>query len=51
MKPASQVCRRAVWTRLSIPNPSIKETRMTWTTPAYIELRLGMEITMYIANR
>jgi len=24
---------------------------MTWTTPAYSELRLGMEITMYIANR
>ncbi|MGN5478640.1 pyrroloquinoline quinone precursor peptide PqqA [Cupriavidus basilensis] len=24
---------------------------MTWTTPAYSELRLGFEITMYIANR
>jgi len=24
---------------------------MTWTTPAYTELRLGFEITMYIANR
>jgi pyrroloquinoline quinone biosynthesis protein A len=28
-----------------------KETDMTWTTPAYTELRLGFEITMYIANR
>ncbi|EHP39878.1 pyrroloquinoline quinone precursor peptide PqqA [Cupriavidus basilensis] len=24
---------------------------MNWTTPAYKELRLGFEITMYIANR
>ncbi|WP_354687672.1 pyrroloquinoline quinone precursor peptide PqqA [Cupriavidus necator] len=24
---------------------------MTWTTPAYTDLRLGFEITMYIANR
>jgi len=24
---------------------------MTWTTPAYIDLRFGFEITMYIANR
>ncbi|GAA0811512.1 hypothetical protein GCM10009079_04270 [Ralstonia mannitolilytica] len=24
---------------------------MNWTTPAYTELRLGFEITMYIANR
>ncbi|CAN7607082.1 pyrroloquinoline quinone precursor peptide PqqA [Cupriavidus necator] len=24
---------------------------MRWTTPAYTELRLGFEITMYIANR
>ncbi|WP_083384790.1 MULTISPECIES: pyrroloquinoline quinone precursor peptide PqqA [Cupriavidus] len=24
---------------------------MTWNTPAYTELRLGFEITMYIANR
>ncbi|ODV41623.1 pyrroloquinoline quinone biosynthesis protein PqqA [Cupriavidus sp. UYMMa02A] len=28
-----------------------KERDMTWTTPAYSELRLGFEITMYIANR
>ncbi|CAM3762292.1 MULTISPECIES: pyrroloquinoline quinone precursor peptide PqqA [Cupriavidus] len=24
---------------------------MTWTTPAYTDLRFGFEITMYIANR
>ncbi|WP_454740029.1 pyrroloquinoline quinone precursor peptide PqqA [Cupriavidus necator] len=24
---------------------------MTWTTPAYTELRLGFEITMYVAHR
>ncbi|KAA0180246.1 pyrroloquinoline quinone precursor peptide PqqA [Cupriavidus sp. H18C1] len=24
---------------------------MNWTTPAYTDLRLGFEITMYIANR
>jgi coenzyme PQQ precursor peptide PqqA len=27
------------------------ETLMTWSTPAYIDLRFGFEITMYIANR
>ncbi|MBP0589461.1 pyrroloquinoline quinone precursor peptide PqqA [Paraburkholderia sp. LEh10] len=24
---------------------------MKWTTPAYTDLRLGFEITMYVANR
>jgi len=24
---------------------------MQWTTPSYIDLRLGFEITMYIAHR
>ncbi|MGV2289396.1 pyrroloquinoline quinone precursor peptide PqqA [Trinickia sp. YCB016] len=24
---------------------------MTWTPPAYTDLRFGFEITMYIANR
>jgi coenzyme PQQ biosynthesis protein A len=24
---------------------------MTWETPAAVDLRFGMEITMYIANR
>jgi coenzyme PQQ precursor peptide PqqA len=29
----------------------LKETCMQWTTPAYTDLRLGFEITIYIANR
>ncbi|WP_275270284.1 MULTISPECIES: pyrroloquinoline quinone precursor peptide PqqA [Limnobacter] len=24
---------------------------MTWTTPAFVDMRFGFEITMYIANR
>ncbi len=32
-------------------HPIRGERDMTWTTPAYTELRLGFEITMYIANR
>jgi pyrroloquinoline quinone biosynthesis protein A len=28
-----------------------KEILMTWTTPAFTDLRFGFEITMYIANR
>ncbi|WP_116138656.1 pyrroloquinoline quinone precursor peptide PqqA [Trinickia diaoshuihuensis] len=24
---------------------------MQWTTPAYTDMRLGFEITLYIANR
>ncbi|MDR5752927.1 MULTISPECIES: pyrroloquinoline quinone precursor peptide PqqA [unclassified Caballeronia] len=24
---------------------------MTWTTPAFTDLRFGFEVTMYIANR
>jgi coenzyme PQQ precursor peptide PqqA len=28
-----------------------KEIRMKWQTPYAIDLRFGMEITMYIANR
>jgi coenzyme PQQ precursor peptide PqqA len=31
-------------------NP-IQEMIMQWETPRAIELRFGMEITMYIANR
>ena len=31
--------------------PTNQGDNMTWTTPAYTELRLGFEITMYIANR
>lgn len=31
--------------------PTLMETSMTWTTPAYQDLRFGFEITMYIAAR
>ncbi|HEY7803687.1 MAG TPA: pyrroloquinoline quinone precursor peptide PqqA [Orrella sp.] len=24
---------------------------MTWTTPTFVDMRFGFEITMYIANR
>ncbi|MCD8505019.1 pyrroloquinoline quinone precursor peptide PqqA [Orrella daihaiensis] len=24
---------------------------MTWTTPSFVDMRFGFEITMYIANR
>jgi len=27
------------------------DSTMTWTTPAYTDIRFGFEITMYIANR
>ena len=30
---------------------SKKEICMKWETPAAIEMRFGMEITMYVANR
>jgi coenzyme PQQ precursor peptide PqqA len=29
----------------------LKESHMKWETPVAIDLRFGMEITMYIANR
>jgi coenzyme PQQ precursor peptide PqqA len=29
----------------------MKENVMTWETPCAIDLRFGMEITMYISNR
>jgi pyrroloquinoline quinone biosynthesis protein A len=30
---------------------SPKESAMTWTTPAFTEMRFGFEVTMYIQNR
>ena len=30
---------------------TIEESIMTWETPCAIDLRFGMEITMYISNR
>lgn len=31
--------------------PNCEEIHMVWETPQAIELRFGMEITMYVANR
>jgi coenzyme PQQ precursor peptide PqqA len=31
--------------------PAKEESSMKWETPQAIELRFGMEITMYVANR
>jgi len=37
---------------VAIPAALIRwSTIMKWTTPQAIDLRYGMEITMYIANR
>ena len=30
---------------------SPQEPAMTWTTPSFIEMRFGFEVTMYIQNR
>lgn len=40
----------AGWARTDT-RPTPMETTMTWTTPAYQDLRFGFEITMYIAAR
>ena len=31
--------------------PTLRRFIMVWETPRAIELRFGMEITMYVANR
>ncbi|KWT96778.1 hypothetical protein APY03_2211 [Variovorax sp. WDL1] len=33
------------------PHPTLKETLMQWSQPAFEDLRFGFEITMYISNR
>jgi coenzyme PQQ precursor peptide PqqA len=35
----------------SIVRYHIRSIDMTWETPTAIELRFGMEITMYVSNR
>jgi coenzyme PQQ precursor peptide PqqA len=32
-------------------NNNIGEVDMSWTTPQFVDMRFGFEITMYIANR
>lgn len=34
-----------------VPPTNRKEMTMTWTTPAFTEMRYGFEVTMYICNR
>ncbi len=29
----------------------LRSSNMTWETPTAVELRFGMEITMYVSNR
>ena len=33
------------------PPTQLKESLMSWTKPAYTDLRIGFEVTMYFANR
>jgi coenzyme PQQ precursor peptide PqqA len=35
--------------RIQLPNP--EEHTMIWETPAYVDIRLGFEVTMYVYNR
>lgn len=46
VKSADRFC-----TAVSQPHIVFKETAMTWSTPAYTDLRLGFEVTMYVATR
>ena len=34
-----------------VPLDNLMEMTMKWTTPSYTDMRLGFEITMYIATR
>lgn len=33
------------------PKPSFGRSNSMWTKPAYTDLRIGFEVTMYFANR
>jgi pyrroloquinoline quinone biosynthesis protein A len=37
--------------RLSESSGTEKEDRPMWTKPAFTDLRIGFEVTMYFANR
>ena len=39
--------RRAV----TLAGATPEEPAMTWTAPAFVELRFGFEVTMYVQNR
>lgn len=51
LRSATHRCQPRNDTPHSLTMPTPQGGDMTWTTPAYTELRLGFEITMYIANR
>ena len=40
---------RPVRGRIQLSNP--EEHTMIWETPAYVDIRLGFEVTMYVYNR
>jgi coenzyme PQQ precursor peptide PqqA len=37
--------------RGKIQLPNLEEHTMIWETPAYVDIRLGFEVTMYVYNR
>ncbi len=37
--------------RISILHQTAEERAMTWETPAYVDIRFGFEVTMYVYNR
>jgi coenzyme PQQ precursor peptide PqqA len=37
------------WEKFNYPN--LEEPTMIWETPAYVDIRLGFEVTMYVYNR
>ena len=47
--------RQSLWShtvvrgRIQLPNP--EEHTMIWETPAFVDIRLGFEVTMYVYNR
>jgi len=43
--------RPAMQQRSMVTGPTRRRLTMKWETPTAIDLRFGMEITMYIANR
>jgi len=36
---------------LALSHPNQRSISMSWSKPAYIDLRIGFEVTMYFANR
>ncbi len=37
--------------RFQPPHPNQRSIPMSWSKPAYIDLRIGFEVTMYFASR